>query len=248
MVRDGEEAAGQRATPAPETMRLYAGDWAAFVTWCRNAQRSPLPAEPATVAAYLGTLAGRLSHGALSRRVAAIGDQHRQHGFASPATFPVGKTILREARRSATRRRRLPPPAAQLARMAAACPGDLAASVRVTLQHLLNLQRQAVHAAAHVGVPIGQPHPHANRRHDHRRTALMTRRRVARPTSAPTRIQVPSGSAISIRAASTGGAVLLGLGTSYRRPAGSLRAAVRRIHPVRPGEDCLPDLMLAELS
>jgi integrase len=141
MMHDGEEAA-TRTVPAslpprtaslpsrrqstPETMRLYAGDWAAFVTWCRNAQRSPLPAEPAAVAAYLGTLAGRLSHGALSRRVAAIVDQHRQHGLTSPATDPVGKTILREARRSATRRRRLPPPAAQLARMAAACPGDLA--------------------------------------------------------------------------------------------------------------------------
>jgi integrase len=96
------------------------------VTWCRNAQRLPLPAEPATVAAYLDTLAGRLSHGALSRRVASIVDQHRQHGFASPATDPAGKIILREARRSATRRRPLPPPAVQLARMAAACPGDLA--------------------------------------------------------------------------------------------------------------------------
>jgi integrase len=116
----------RRRPPAPETMRLYAGDWAAFVTWCRNVQRSPLPAEPAAIAAYLGTLAGRLSHGSLSRRVAAIVDQHRQHGFASPATDPIGKTILREARRSATRRRPLPPPAAQLARMAAACPGDLA--------------------------------------------------------------------------------------------------------------------------
>jgi integrase len=107
-------------------MRLYAGDWTAFVTWCRNMRRSPLPAQPASVAAYLGTLAGRLSHGALSRRVTAIVDQHRQHGLASPATDPAGKAILREARRSATRRRPLPPPAAQLARMAAACPGDLA--------------------------------------------------------------------------------------------------------------------------
>jgi integrase len=141
MVHDGEEAATRtaptslppraasppsRRPPALETMRLYAGDWAAFVTWCRNAQRSPLPAEPAVVTAYLGTLVGRLSHGALSRRVAAIVDQHRQQGFASPATDPTGKTILREARRSATPRRRPPPLAAQLARMAAACPGDLA--------------------------------------------------------------------------------------------------------------------------
>ena len=37
-----------------------------------------------------------------------------------------------------------------------------------------------------------------------RRTAVITRRRVASPTSAPTRMQVPSGRVISTRAASAG--------------------------------------------
>ena len=48
-------------SPAPETLRLYASDWAAFVTWCRLAGAEPLPAGPATVAAYLAALADRLS-------------------------------------------------------------------------------------------------------------------------------------------------------------------------------------------
>ena len=66
-----------RRSPAPETLRLYAGDWAAFVTWCRLAGAAPLPAAPATVADYLATLGERLSAGALARRAAAIAAQHR---------------------------------------------------------------------------------------------------------------------------------------------------------------------------
>jgi hypothetical protein len=34
------------------------------------------------------------------------------------------------------------------------------AGVRIALQPLLDLQRQAVHAAPHVGVADRQPHPH----------------------------------------------------------------------------------------
>ena len=94
-----------RRSPAPETLRLYASDWAAFVTWCRLAGAAPLPAAPATVATYLATLGERLSAGALARRAAAIAAQHRQHGLASPASDPAVTALLRQARRTATRRR-----------------------------------------------------------------------------------------------------------------------------------------------
>src|SRR3984957_15563566 len=113
-------------SPAPETLRLYASDWAAFVTWCRLAGAAPLPAAPATVAAYLAALADRLSAGALARRAAAIAAQHRQHGLASPASDQAVTTQLRHARRTATRRRAPSPTVARLTRMASACPGDLA--------------------------------------------------------------------------------------------------------------------------
>jgi hypothetical protein len=113
-------------SPAPETLRLYARDWAAFVSWCRLAGAAPLPAVPATVAAYLATLGERLSAGALARRAAAIAARHREHGLASPASDPAVTTLLRHARRIATRRRPLPPTATRLIRMATACPGDLA--------------------------------------------------------------------------------------------------------------------------
>ncbi len=86
------------------------------------------------------------------------------------------------------------------------------AGMRITLQRLLNLQGQAVHAAAHIRVAVGQPYPHAARRDDHRRTALITRRSVASPTSAPTRMQVPSGKVISTRAVSAGAATAMAAG------------------------------------
>ena len=38
-----------------------AGDWAAFVAWCRLAGAASLPAAPATVATYLVSLGERLS-------------------------------------------------------------------------------------------------------------------------------------------------------------------------------------------
>jgi site-specific recombinase XerD len=115
-----------RHSPTPETLRLYASDWAAFVTWCRLAGAAPLPAAPTTVATYLATLGERLSAGALARRAAAIAAQHRQHGLASPASDPAVTTLLRHARRTALPRRPPPPTATRLTRMATACPGDLA--------------------------------------------------------------------------------------------------------------------------
>ena len=112
--------------PGPQTVRLYASDWNAFVKWCQACGAAPLPAEPATIAAYLEALAGKLSYGALARHRAAIGDQHRQNNLASPTGDPAVKAILRDARRVAARGRTPSPRPVQLARMAVACPGDLA--------------------------------------------------------------------------------------------------------------------------
>ncbi|MDA8253130.1 MAG: hypothetical protein M0Z28_28725, partial [Rhodospirillales bacterium] len=64
--------------------------------------------------------------GALARRAAAIGEKHRALGLASPTADPAVKAVLRAARRAATARRPPVPNARTLARLAAACPGDLA--------------------------------------------------------------------------------------------------------------------------
>lgn len=83
-----------------------------------------------------------LGLGALARCVAAIGDWHQQHGHPAPGADPCVRSLLHDvrARRRAAKaaasvnagapatpiRRRQPPRPTQLARMAAACPGDLA--------------------------------------------------------------------------------------------------------------------------
>ena len=110
----------------PETRRLYAADWAAFALWCRNGNQTALPADATTLAAYLQDQAARLGPGALARRLAAIVNQHRRQGLQAQARDPAVRAVLREARREARPRRRPAPSAAQLTRMAGACPGDLA--------------------------------------------------------------------------------------------------------------------------
>jgi site-specific recombinase XerD len=142
-----------RHSHAPETIRLYANDWAAFVTWCRLAGAAPLPAAPATVAAYLTALDERLSAGALARRAAAIASEHRQRGLASPASDPAVTTLLRRARRTATPRRTPRPAATRLIRMATTCPSDLAG---LRDRALLLLTAAGLGRAALVGLDVEQ--------------------------------------------------------------------------------------------
>jgi integrase len=118
--------ASPRRPVSPETQRLYKADWASFEGWCGARALTTLPADPATVAAFLTEAATSVGAGALGRRAAAITSVHRQFGLASPAADPAVTDILRRTRRSATPRR--PPPAkpAALVRMATRCPRDLA--------------------------------------------------------------------------------------------------------------------------
>ena len=119
-------AVDRAAQLKPETRRLYAADWAAFALWCRNGNQTVLPADAATLTAFLQDQAARLGAGALARRLAAIVDQHRRHGLQAPARDPAVRAVLREARRDGRPRRRPAPTSAQQTRMAGACPGDLA--------------------------------------------------------------------------------------------------------------------------
>src|SRR4051794_27640017 len=72
------------------------------------------------------------------------------------------------------------------------------AGVRITPERLLNEQRQAVEALAHVRVPRREPHPHAGRDRDHPRIrTAMTRASAAPFTSLSTITRhPPAGSSI----------------------------------------------------
>jgi hypothetical protein len=67
----------------------------------------------------------------------------------------------------------LRPNAANATNNASDAPEDVQITgMRIAPQHLLDLQRQPVHAFAHVGPSNGQAHPHPARNRDHRRASL----------------------------------------------------------------------------
>jgi hypothetical protein len=113
---------------APATSRAYAADWHHFSEWCRSEGRASLPAASATLAAYLMALAPTLSRSALDRRVAAIAHAHRARFLPPPDADPAARRALRAVKRQAVPgpHRPPPPPGPRLARMAGACPGNLA--------------------------------------------------------------------------------------------------------------------------
>src|SRR5215470_6776434 len=78
------------------------------------------------------------------------------------------------------------------------------AGMRITLQLLLNLERQPIHPLAHIGAADRQPHPHPTRNWDHRRAnASTTAAAKAGDTEAGIRTRALPANSISI--AGTGG-------------------------------------------
>jgi hypothetical protein len=99
--------------------------------------------------------------------------------------------------------------------------------MRIAPQRLLNLQGETVHPASHVRRTGRQPDANPRRRNNHLRSTVITRRRVTRPTSCPTLIDVPSGSVISILPSGACSVPFVGDGLTWPAPspfAGSLIA------------------------
>jgi integrase len=90
------------AAKAPGTARAYQADWRHFTAWCAPRGLAPLPAAPATVAAYLAAYAGgghRFSLATLRRRLAAIGAYHRAERHPNPARSAEVQTTWHGIRR-----------------------------------------------------------------------------------------------------------------------------------------------------
>ncbi|MFL5063502.1 MAG: tyrosine-type recombinase/integrase [Xanthobacteraceae bacterium] len=100
---------------ANATRRGYARDFADFTAWCSQVNLAPLPAAPATVAAYIAALVDRkLKSATISRRVAAIAYHHR-HEADDPTKPATVRAILKGARnRLGTRPRKKAPLTAEL--------------------------------------------------------------------------------------------------------------------------------------
>jgi len=89
--------AGQALAPA--TLRAYRSDWQHFCAWCRGAGWTPLPADPATVGAYLASLAASHTSSALVRRLAALSRAHRLASQPWQAAHPAIRNTLRGIQR-----------------------------------------------------------------------------------------------------------------------------------------------------
>ena len=73
---DAAQALAKQAT-APATLRAYKADWTHFAQWCTAHGFVPVPAEPATVGAYLASLAESHAPTTIRRRLSALGKMHR---------------------------------------------------------------------------------------------------------------------------------------------------------------------------
>jgi len=90
-----------RVARAANTVRAYSADWRDFLSWCQSKQLQPLPAEPQTVAWYLGHLAqlGR-KPATIERRLTAIAQAHKQTGEPSPCSVAAVRNVISGIKRT----------------------------------------------------------------------------------------------------------------------------------------------------
>jgi site-specific recombinase XerD len=102
--RDLQEPRGGSAVWASEafaknTQRAYRTDWNHFADWCDAQDRVDLPAEPATLAAYVDALAATHKASTIQRHLVSISKAHRARGVDTPTTDPLVKLAWRAVRR-----------------------------------------------------------------------------------------------------------------------------------------------------
>jgi site-specific recombinase XerD len=78
---EAARAMARKATAAA-TLRAYKADWTHFSQWCAAHGFVAVPAAPATVGAYLASLAGTHAPSTIRRRLSALGKMHRFNDLA----------------------------------------------------------------------------------------------------------------------------------------------------------------------
>ena len=85
---------------APSTRRAYERDWRLFATWCTERGLVAIPAEPATVAAFLAAEADRGFRAVtVGRRAAAIAAAHRAQDHPNPCDSGAVAAVMSGIRR-----------------------------------------------------------------------------------------------------------------------------------------------------
>ena len=81
------------------TRRTYSRDRDQFTAWCVERDSRSFPAEPQTVATYLGFLARTYRPATIARKLAAISIAHREVGIDNPAAHGIVRQTLSGIRR-----------------------------------------------------------------------------------------------------------------------------------------------------
>jgi integrase len=84
---------------AESTRKAYAGDWKRFTAWCEEYQCTALPAEPATVGAFLVFLHRSKKVSTIRRHLASIAKAHRLVQLENPTEHAKVKHFLKGIQR-----------------------------------------------------------------------------------------------------------------------------------------------------
>src|SRR5262249_41939094 len=117
-----------RAEKSERSRRAYQSDYHLFRRWCEVRNLNPLPATPATLAAFLACEAQRGSKpSSISRRLAGFRSVHLRPGHDPPTRGEMVRAPLRGIRRTiGPAPKRTTPPTADLVRlMAETAPDNL---------------------------------------------------------------------------------------------------------------------------
>jgi integrase len=82
-----------RASRADNSKRSYATAWQQFLTWCDQHGRSPLPASPETIQAWLADMSKTFKLATIKSRLAAVANAHRIAGHGFDRKVMVGLTL-----------------------------------------------------------------------------------------------------------------------------------------------------------
>jgi site-specific recombinase XerD len=106
------------------TKRAYASDWAMFKDWCDEKGVCPLPAHPASVAAFLADESAHCKPSTLRRRLASIGKMHGVNGHTNPCSAEAVKGTMKGIERQfgIAQASKAPATHEKVEKMIASCP------------------------------------------------------------------------------------------------------------------------------
>lgn len=81
------------------TRRAYATDWALFSEWCYQRKAKNLPADAATIAAFIADESSRSKPSTIRRRLAAIRKMHQVAGHPNPCEAAAVKSTIKGVER-----------------------------------------------------------------------------------------------------------------------------------------------------